>query len=173
MAIRYGLDGPGIESPWWRDFPHSSKPALRPTQPPLQWLPCLSPGVKRLGRCHMPEDQNAPSLWDSMWNCDDRPVSIAVRFRPQVLEYSQTESCLINLCVCMCVRVIAETEHSQDWIKTCLNCNMLYCPILPFWSLPEKFAFSSFFFFLNRYVHKEDSVFWKLKENVLFFLLVT
>ena len=51
IAIRYGLDGPGIESRWGggRDFPHPSRPALWPTQPPVQWLPGLSPGVKRPG----------------------------------------------------------------------------------------------------------------------------
>jgi len=35
----YGLDGPGIESPWGRDFPHTSRPALGLTQPPIQWVP--------------------------------------------------------------------------------------------------------------------------------------
>ena len=46
IATRYGLDGPRIESKWERDFP----PALGPTQPPIQWVPGLSPGLKRLGR---------------------------------------------------------------------------------------------------------------------------
>ena len=36
IASRYGLDGPGIESQWGRDFPHLSRPALGPTQPPIQ-----------------------------------------------------------------------------------------------------------------------------------------
>ena len=50
IAARYGLDGPGIESRWWSDFPRPSRPALGPTQPPVQWLLGLSQGQKRLGR---------------------------------------------------------------------------------------------------------------------------
>jgi hypothetical protein len=44
IATAYGLDGPGIESRWGQDFPHLSRPAPRPTQPPVQWVQCLSLG---------------------------------------------------------------------------------------------------------------------------------
>jgi hypothetical protein len=40
----YGLDGPGIESQWGRDFLHKSSPALEPTHPPVQWVLGLSQG---------------------------------------------------------------------------------------------------------------------------------
>jgi hypothetical protein len=45
IATSYGLDGPGIQSLSGRDFSHTSRPALGPTQPPVQWIP----GVKRPG----------------------------------------------------------------------------------------------------------------------------
>ena len=44
VATRYGLDGPGIESRWRRDFPYPSRAALGRTQPPMQWVPSLSRG---------------------------------------------------------------------------------------------------------------------------------
>jgi len=39
-----GLEDPGIKSQWEQDYPHSSRLALGPTQPPIQWVPCLSRG---------------------------------------------------------------------------------------------------------------------------------
>ena len=44
VATRYGLDGPGIESRWGRDFPHLSRSALGSIQPSVQWVPGLSRG---------------------------------------------------------------------------------------------------------------------------------
>jgi hypothetical protein len=58
IVTDYGLDGPGIQSRWGRDFPRLSRPALGPTQPPAQWVPCLSPGVKCAGRA---ADHSLPS----------------------------------------------------------------------------------------------------------------
>ena len=50
MATRYELDSPGIESWWGRVFPYPFRPDLGPTQPPVQWIAGLFPGVKRPGR---------------------------------------------------------------------------------------------------------------------------
>ena len=43
-VTRYGLEGPGIESRWGRDFPHLSTPTPRLTQSSAKWVPGLSPG---------------------------------------------------------------------------------------------------------------------------------
>ena len=48
IATDCGLAGPGIESRWGPDFPHLSKPALGPTQPPVQWV--FPRGKERPGR---------------------------------------------------------------------------------------------------------------------------
>jgi len=62
IATRYGLDGPGIESRWRRDFPHPSRPALGPTQPPIQWVPGLFPGCKAAGAWHSPPSPSSAEV---------------------------------------------------------------------------------------------------------------
>jgi hypothetical protein len=49
IATRYGVDGPGIEYRWGRDFPHPPRWALGPTQPPVEWVPGLFPEGKAAG----------------------------------------------------------------------------------------------------------------------------
>jgi hypothetical protein len=51
IATRYGLDGPGIESPWGRNFLHLSIATLGSTQPRVKWVLGLFPGVKRPECC--------------------------------------------------------------------------------------------------------------------------
>jgi hypothetical protein len=42
--LRYGVNGPGIQSQWGRDFPHPSRMVLGSTQTLIQWVPVLSRG---------------------------------------------------------------------------------------------------------------------------------
>jgi hypothetical protein len=50
----YRMNGPGIESRWRRDFALLSRPALWSTQPPVQWVPGLSRGLKAAGAWRWP-----------------------------------------------------------------------------------------------------------------------
>jgi len=38
IAMRIGMNGTGIESRFWLDFPHPFIPGLRPTKAPTQWM---------------------------------------------------------------------------------------------------------------------------------------
>ena len=62
IATRYGLDGPGIESRCGRDFPHPSRTALGPTQPPIQWVPGLFPWGKAAKAWLLPPSHLGPML---------------------------------------------------------------------------------------------------------------
>ena len=50
IATGYGLEGPGIESQWGRDFPRLSRLVLEPTQSPVQWVPGFPGSKERSGR---------------------------------------------------------------------------------------------------------------------------
>ena len=50
IATRCGLDGTRIASRWGRDFPHPSRPALRPTHSPYGGYRVSFPRIKWPGR---------------------------------------------------------------------------------------------------------------------------
>jgi len=49
-TTRYGLDGPGVESRWGRDFPHPSRPTLWAHPASCKIGTVSFAGVKRPGR---------------------------------------------------------------------------------------------------------------------------
>ena len=49
IATRHGLEGSWIESRWGRDFPHSSRLGLGPTERYIQWVADLISGGKAAG----------------------------------------------------------------------------------------------------------------------------
>jgi len=57
IATDYGLDGSG-SNPGGDEIFRLSRPALGPSQPPVQWVPGLSGGKVRSGR---PADHSPPS----------------------------------------------------------------------------------------------------------------
>jgi len=50
IATDYGLDGPG-SNPGGDEIFRPYRPALGPTQPPVQWVPGLSRGQSAAGAC--------------------------------------------------------------------------------------------------------------------------
>ena len=50
LATRHRLHGLGIESRWGRGVTHPTRPALGPTQPPVQWASDHFLSGKRPGR---------------------------------------------------------------------------------------------------------------------------
>jgi hypothetical protein len=62
-------------------FTTASRPALGPTQPPIQWVPgALSLGVKRLGR---EADHSPPSSAEvkNAWSCTPTPQYVFMAWR--------------------------------------------------------------------------------------------
>ena len=64
IATNYGLDCPGIESQWSEIF-RPSRPSLRPTQPPVKWVPGLSRGKIQPWRAADHSPLLVPRSWKS------------------------------------------------------------------------------------------------------------
>jgi hypothetical protein len=67
LPRRVRLDGQGSIPRRGKNFMYStaSEPALRPTEPPIQWVRDILPGVKRLGR----ETHHSPAFSDEVKKC--------------------------------------------------------------------------------------------------------
>jgi hypothetical protein len=72
VVTGYGLEGSWIELRWGRHFTHPSRPALGPTQPPVQWVSVLF----LLGRVA------------GMWCWPPSPPSAGVKERAELYLYS-------------------------------------------------------------------------------------
>ena len=80
IATYYGLDGPGIESRWGRDFPHLTRSALVPTQPPVQWVSGLSRSKER------PQSDAHPSLLLVSWSRKSRAIFLLLPWAVQPVQ---------------------------------------------------------------------------------------
>jgi len=55
IETRYSLGIPATKFLWGKDFPHSSRPTLGTTQPPIEWVPGISRWVKWLSSAELKE----------------------------------------------------------------------------------------------------------------------
>jgi hypothetical protein len=112
IATRYGLDGPGIESRWERDFPHPYIPALWPIPPPIQWVRVLS-RVKAAGA----------------WRWTPIPSSAEIKERVELYLYSSSgtswpvigwTSAVVLLVICVII-LVADILQSQNFKLECMR----------------------------------------------------
>jgi hypothetical protein len=81
----YGLDGPRVESRWGRDISHLSRPALGPTQPPVQRVPGLSRGKERPERDADPSPLLVPLVMKEYSYTSTPPMGRTACTEPQCL----------------------------------------------------------------------------------------
>jgi hypothetical protein len=88
IATGYGMDSRGIETRWGRDFPHLSRPALKPTQPPVQLVTSAlegggwsapRPGRFTPGKDQVPIVQEAGWTPGPVWTCAKNLAPTGIR----------------------------------------------------------------------------------------------
>ena len=85
-ATGYELDGPGIESRWGQDFPHSSRLSLGHTQPLKRWVPGLFPGGKAAGTWRQPSSADGKERAElCLYYPSGSSCSVAGRILPLLL----------------------------------------------------------------------------------------
>ena len=85
IATGYGLDGLEIGSRWGRHFTHLFRPALGPTQPPVQCVPGLSRGKERTGRDTDPSPRSSAVVKKEYSYTSIPPRGRRARTEPQCL----------------------------------------------------------------------------------------
>jgi hypothetical protein len=149
IATRYVLEGPGIEPRGGRDFPHPSRPALGPTQPPIQWVPGFFPGVKRPGRGVDHQTPSSFEVKERVRPLAHTPAFCRNRFRLRSCSFSHVpalplpvaslilnaahERCLyteIGSATCLCSCILGwNTKNKKKPRKTILDTSNVGCKI--------------------------------------------
>ena len=88
MAVIYDtrLDGPG-SNPGGDDIFRTSRPALGPTQPPVQWVPGLSRGYRQPGRGGDPPPLPVPKVLEKSRAIPLLTLSACVAYKKRAKPY--------------------------------------------------------------------------------------
>jgi hypothetical protein len=117
--LAHRLGGPGIESRWWRDFMDLSRLALGPTQPPVQLVPGLFPGVKAGGEWRRPSTPPSAEVNERV----ELYISSPVRLRAcSVLD------CPVLLLSLRSAHAAVECYEGRNFVRDRNQLNSLVCP---------------------------------------------
>jgi hypothetical protein len=138
-----GLDCPGSESRWGREFPHLSELALRPTQPPIQWIPGVS-GDKAAAAWRWPPTTSSAEVKGSVELCICShsgpswsvlgwilPLTLTLDYYKTSYEKIWLVPCRVITCnTCNFAAIISVRHHRIVPRRSAAPCNMVTTPIL-------------------------------------------
>jgi hypothetical protein len=122
IATGYELDGPGIESRWKRDFPHLSRTALGPTQPPVQWYRVFPKGKEQPGR---DADPSLPS--SAVVKKEQSYTSTPSMGRTTCTEPQCLYKGALYVCVCFMIRPSVSCCFSHIFHPLCRHFSCISC----------------------------------------------